>query len=245
MEKIIYKKIYEIEDFYWWHVAFRELVEKYVKKKHIETSNITILDAGCGSGVLAKQLTPYGKVIGVDYMDEAIELSKKRNLKNIKKLDLNNWNYSDNMFDVITCMDVLYHSGIKNDNILINNFYKSLKKDAMLVLSLPAYDILKRQHDKSVFGIRRYKKRQVVKMLKNAGFKKVNVVYRLPHVFIIMLISKLLEYIIKPKNEKIDVKALPFWLNSIMLKINRIENNMILNNLSFPFGSAVFAIAYK
>lgn len=246
MKKKEYETMYKMENNHWWYKGLHELVESYIKK-YSKEGELDILDAGCGTGRMMEILNKYGHIEGIDYSKDAVSFCKKRGLKNVKVENLNNWNSNDKLYDAIISLDVLYHTGIKNDIQIINKFYSRLNKNGILILNLPAFNILRRYHDAAVSGKKRYRKRATIKELKNSGFNIIKATYRLSHLFIIIL------FIIKPfeklfhynKKNKSDLKLLPLRLNKLLLSINRLENKLLFFGTNIPFGSSLFIVARK
>ncbi len=244
MEKNEYAAMYELETEYWWYKALSELVESNIKKI-FKDKELDILDAGCGTGRMVEILSSYGHVEGVDYSEEAIKFCKKRGLENVKIEDLNNWNPNSKLYDVIISLDVIYHAGIEDDIEVLNKFQNALNKNGTLILNLPAFNILRRRHDRQVFGKRRYRKKSMIKSLENAEFDVRKISYRLPHLFFVILIKKTIEKLAGFPEAKSDLNPLPPWLNTLLLFTNRIENKLINLGVSIPLGSSLFIIANK
>ena len=245
MNKKEYKKIFALEKDYWWYKGLHELVLKTIKN-YSSNNNISILDAGCGTGRMMELLNKFGEVSGIDYSEDAVRFSKKRGLKNVKMIDLNNWNKNEKSYDIVVCLDVLYHSGIKDDIEIIRKFYSALNNKGILILNNPAFNILRRHHDLVVSTKRRYRKNGLVKKIKDIGFNIRTATYRLPYLFIIIIIiKKLLPKISSPNQTVSDLVSLPVWLNKLLLSINRIENKFILRGINMPFGSSLFIVAKK
>ncbi|MBN2402138.1 MAG: class I SAM-dependent methyltransferase [Spirochaetes bacterium] len=77
-----------------------------------------ILDVGCGGGKAVSELAsscPYGKVFGIDYSEDMVELSKKVNRKYIAKGiveilhgSVSSLPFKDNFFDLVTAFETYY-----------------------------------------------------------------------------------------------------------------------------------------
>jgi 2-polyprenyl-3-methyl-5-hydroxy-6-metoxy-1,4-benzoquinol methylase len=243
MKKEEYKRMFVLEKDYWWYRGLHELVLKIIKN-YSNSNKITLFDAGCGTGIMMELLNKFGKVDGIDYSVEAIKFSEKRGLKNIKVENLNNWNKKGKLYDVIICLDVLYHSGIKDDIETIRNFYSSLNNNGLLILNNPAFNVLRRSHDDVVFTKRRYRKSITIKKMKSIGFDIETATYRLPFLFFVILIRKTLNKFFTNKVDS-DLVSIPNYINKLFLFINRIENKLIVSGINMPFGSSLFIVARK
>lgn len=91
--------------------------------------NETILDLGCGDGVLTKELAslvPDGKVIGIDASEGMLEAAKTYHSGNLSfvKMDINDMSFP-NEFDVIFSNAAL--QWVKDHKKLLKNSYTALK----------------------------------------------------------------------------------------------------------------------
>jgi SAM-dependent methyltransferase len=212
MEKNQYEIMYNKESSFWWYCGLHELVKFYVKQYFSETSaktKLTIFDAGCGTGKMIERLNGYGHISGVDNSEEALRFCKKRGFDNIYQADLNSWNGKRNSFDIIYSLDVLCHKSIIDENKIVSEFRNALKDKGLLILNLPAFNFLFREHDKAVHTRKRYTVREVSTMLRFNGFKIVYSTYRLPPLFLILLMKKAMDKFSKETTPSSDSKKIP------------------------------------
>lgn len=73
----------------------------------------------------------------------------------------------------------------------------------------------------------------------------VNSSYRMPHLYFIILISKLLHKNRKSNDLESDLKELPVWLNKLLFNFGRLENWWLKRGFSLPVGSSLFIVAKK
>ncbi|MCV2525079.1 MAG: bifunctional 2-polyprenyl-6-hydroxyphenol methylase/3-demethylubiquinol 3-O-methyltransferase UbiG [Candidatus Lightella neohaematopini] len=113
---------YNIND--WWNINgnFRLLHKinpirlHYIIMNVDDLNNKNILDVGCGGGILSESMALEGaNVTGIDISSKLINIAKSH--MNINKLKINyiqqtieeHTNSYKNMYDIITCMEVLEH----------------------------------------------------------------------------------------------------------------------------------------
>lgn len=82
-------------------------------------------------------------------------------------------------------------------------------------------------------------------MLEEEGFDVEVSSYRLPFLFIIIALRKLLATFESDKTPTSDLKPIPSSLNSLLLMKHRGENTLVYNGISLPFGSSLFIVARK
>jgi SAM-dependent methyltransferase len=244
MEKSEYYSMYELETSYWWYRVLHELVEFFVKKER-KKKELLILDAGCGTGRMMEICSKYGNVTGIDFSTDAVALTKRRGIENVSIGDLNDYPLEKESFDIIICLDVLYHSGIHDDLAVAGKFLHGLKQDGILILNLPAFECLRRSHDEVVHTKKRYKKKSFVRDLENRGFSVLRATYRMPALFFIIIISKLITGKNRKKESESDLKEMPRWMNWLLLKLGKIENWWLKTGLTLPAGSSLFIVATK
>jgi SAM-dependent methyltransferase len=244
MEKSEYLRMYNLETNYWWYKILHELVD-FAIGKYKKEEEIKILDAGCGTGRMMEILQKHGLVYGIDDSEDAVYYAKKRGLNNVLIGDLNDYFFEKESYHTIICLDVLYHRDIKDDLAVAGNLYSALKTGGILIINLPAFEYLKRAHDKVVHTNKRYRKRTFVNDLKDIGFSIISSSYRLPHLYFIILISKLFMGNRNSKESESDLKELPDWLNRLLLFFGRIENSLLKRGFCFPVGSSLFVVAKK
>ena len=236
--------MYEIETDHWWFRSLHELVISSLKNQNLDS--LSILDAGCGTGRLMVQMQNLGKITGFDFRETALSYCQKRQLKNVKKTDLNTWEPKENEFDFIVSLDVISDQGIKDDKLLLKKFYTSLKPGGKLILHMPAFPILKRSHDKAATIRNRYLKNGIVSIANQIGFSNIQVEYRLSFAFPLFFLVRLYELVFKKhEKDRSDLYALPTFANNFLLRVSQLENFLICRGWSFPFGTSLFSILHK
>ena len=153
-------------------------------------------------------------------------------------------------FDVILCIDVLYHKDVNHEKG-INNLFKLLKPGGMLILNVAAMPSLRRKHSEEVMEGRRFTYRQLKFLVESGGFTINDIFYwnSLLTPFLWMSI-KWQTFLTKNKRFNLN-KGKGSELNIFSLLINNLLTRLLLFErriqklISFPFGSSLYLVAYK
>ena len=106
-----------------------------------------LLDVGCAYGFISNNLSRSGfDVVGIDISEHAIKVAKSKfpHIKFIKRDIQLNTEFENNEFDFIVALDVLEHC--QNVDSAIEEINRILKKDGILLLSIPTTDFHKKIH---------------------------------------------------------------------------------------------------
>ncbi len=246
MEKNEYEMMYHLEDTYWWNFALRSLVFSSMDSFILKKKRFRILDAGCGTGGLLVKCRPHYSY-GLDYSKEALKFCKTRKLSNIIRASVCDIPFSDDSFDLIISLDVLYHQGVKNDKKALEEFNRVLVKGGILITNLPAYNYLFSEHDKVIHTRHRYSRGEIKKKIIDADFKLEKITYRNTLLFPFFLMIRLIKriFVSHGSTTKSDLRPLPTALNKLLIQILLFENKFITAGLNFPFGLSIFSIARK
>ncbi len=245
-----YGRMYEVEDGHWWYAGLHELVLGHIAREAKRLQRrLRIFDAGCGTGRLTALMSEYGEVEGCDVAEEAIHFCRERGMTSTFLADLNELQLASDTYDVITSIDVLYHSAIKSDIGVMARLHKALRPGGMIIINLAAHEFLRSSHDIAVHTRERYTMRQVTDRLNKAGFAVQFASYRLflqlPLIFCYRLLTRLQSQTSGEQSTiESDISMPPGLINTILLGLVRIENR-IMKVTPLPMGSSVFVIARK
>ena len=241
MLKSHYKDIADNQDKLWWYLGMaainKSLIEKYLPKK----GNLKILDAGCGPGAMLPLLQEFGDVIGVDLSDNALKYAKKRG--NVQKGDITELKFKNNTFDLVVCMDVMYHTWVADENAALKEFNRVLKKGGVLLVREPAYNWMRGNEDKGSMTTRRFSKNVLQQKLIQNKFEILKISYANFFLFPLVLAVRL-KTMLSKKVGSSDMSVPPSLINSLFLNILKLES-ILIRFVSLPFGSSLIAISCK
>jgi len=180
-------------------------------------------------------------VIGADIVKEPIyKLSKKLTKTPLIRFDLIKNPFRESFADVITLLNVAEH--IKDDNKAFKECFKILNPNGILIVEVPAFQMLYDSYDKELKHYRRYSLKELEQKLKNAGFeiqyKSYLGFFLFPFFFIVKLINKILE-------KKDIMISQSKKSNNLVVKILLKVEEKYFTKISLPFGIRCFICAKK
>ena len=166
------ERLSELKEFNEWVIS---KVSPYIGKR--------ILEVGGGVGNLTSYLLENKElVLSIDINLNYVTILKNRfvHYSNFiaKQIDITNpevVSFKKFNIDTIICINVLEH--IKYDKTALKNMYMLLKNGGNLILLVPAFKMLYGTLDKALGHYRRYGKMQISNMLKNTGFRIIDIFY--------------------------------------------------------------------
>lgn len=175
MQKNEYKKILEVENKNFWYRAMSNLTLHLLR---IYTgSQMRILDAGCGTGSFSSKLRDFGEIWAIDVNPVAINYARKNRGLRITLGSIQNLPFRTGFFDLIVCLDVLYHERVTDDRKALREFYRVLKPNGLIIIRVPALEMLRGAHDKVVQTRHRYEMRELREKVLSAGFEIIRITY--------------------------------------------------------------------
>ena len=240
MDKVLYRRFYEIEDRHWWFVARKANVLGLLNGHLPEGSQRVVLDVGCGTGGLLKDLQRYGKVVAADFSEEAVKFCNLRGYEIIQCSVLKAPFQADS-FDFIVGLDLLEH--LDEDLAALQELYRICKSGGFLCVTVPAFQFLWSYHDELNHHKRRYTKPQLEAQLQSARFRVLRCSYFNTFLFPFILLGRIF-------GRGMGEEPGPEWnipsraINAGLSRAFSAELPL-LRWLALPFGASILAIAKK
>jgi SAM-dependent methyltransferase len=235
-----YTKMFELEDHYWWFVGRRDLALRLFDKYRVNVGR-PMLDVGCGTGVVLRELEARGKPVGLDMSPLALGYCGKRGLSRLVRGDGTKLPLRSQTVGGIIGLDIFEH--IEDDEAAFAEAFRVLAPGQILVMSVPAFMSLWGPHDVALHHFRRYRRNELRRKLERAGFEVQRVTYSVFFLFPIVVLWRILEKR-KPGPAKASLVAVPGWANRLLIGLQRLES-ALLQRLDLPWGSSVVAVARK
>jgi ubiquinone/menaquinone biosynthesis C-methylase UbiE len=241
MEKLVYDFTYTQEETCWWHRGRRKIIFDLIKKFSNKDTAKKILDIGCGTGLLLKELETLGTTWGVDCSELALDYCQRRGLESIKKGDIAALPFGNEEFDIVLALDVLEH--IEDDEKALKEMRRVLRSGGLAIIFVPAFRFLWSRQDEISHHFRRYGRKPLARKIKKVGFRLLRVSYFNTFLFLPTLLLRF--FINLFGTEKTEAKITEAkLLNPILSKIFSAER-ALLKCIDFPFGVSILFVLKK
>lgn len=240
MDSSMYAEMAEMERNHWWFVGRRAVVFDVLQRT---ISKGKLLDVGLGTGFNAQQFLKRGfQVDGLDPAPEAIEFARKiaPEVTVIQSL-FPSTHIPSATYDGVVLLDVVEH--LEDDVAALSDVRRVLKDGGFALMTVPAFRFLWTKHDERAHHFRRYRKNELVRVIRAAGLEPVQVSYYnfflFPPIALVRLISKMIGL-----EETSDFDKTPGILNGLLGWMFGFER-FLLRFVSLPFGVSLIAVARK
>lgn len=160
-----------IESRHWWSLAMWKVVSHWLDASLVGRSHLRALDIGCGAGQTIRRLglrPEITSVVGLDPSPEALRHARRHGSALLlgSALELP---FSDRLFDVVTCFDVLQHVSPGSDQHAASEIYRVLSPGGLAVVRSNAQGL---SRNRAVYTLH-----ALVDVLSGAGLHVENATY--------------------------------------------------------------------
>jgi len=241
MRRDEYATMFRVEETHWWYKALHRLIFQTLEAELPNWREKEIVDVGCGTGAILKQLGNPEKNVGIDLAPEAISFCRQRGLNNVRQGDIRALPFADASFDAVICSSVLYHEWVSDVGEAVQEMHRILRPGGALLINVPAFPFLHSAHDEAVMTARRFRKREIRQLLQKQNFKIRRLTYWTTFLFPLAIAARTLG------GSKMgrDFETLGASLSQrVFGQIMALELRL-LRDISLPIGVALLAVARK
>ena len=240
MDSSMYSEMADLEKNHWWFLGRRAVVFDVLSRTRTSGK---LLDIGLGTGFNAKLFQKMGfSVDGLDPAPEAIAFAKTTAPGvSVIQAPFPSNEVQSNMYDVVAMLDVLEH--LEDDTAALLDVKRVLKSGGIALITVPAFQFLWTKHDERAHHFRRYRKHELLRVVRAAGLELVSMSYYnfflFPPIALVRVVSKLLKH-----EEGNDFNKSPGSLNGLFAWLFGFER-FLLRAVSLPFGVSLIVLARK
>jgi SAM-dependent methyltransferase len=242
MDECLYGVYHQVEDTWWWSEGRRALVTGLWRKYRNTKERPRILEIGCGTGGLLKELSGWSVAYGLDISPEAAKFCLERDLDRVSLGDITSLPFKDKQFDAVVCVDVLEH--VDDDGQALREVRRICKPGGRLIATVPAFQFLWSRRDVQLHHKRRYTLGQFKRRVRGEGFKILKASYVNFPLFVPLLVMVKLGMLRKGASLKVDYALVPGPINRLLSMIFRMESQLVTST-DIPLGTSIACVAAK
>jgi SAM-dependent methyltransferase len=226
---------------WWWRAREAVILDLLRSLRPRPRPRSTILDVGCGDAVSFPALSAFGTVRGIE-VDESLLDPSGPFRERISTRPLGDAVYDDPSwrFDLITALDVIEH--IDDDRGAIASIVAMLHPGGLLVVTVPAFELLWDHHDEINDHRRRYTASRLRGAFDGQGLEVLHIRYLFRTLFIPKLLVRLVN---AGRSSKVAQHGIPRPAINSALRTLCVLEDRLLRRLPIPFGTSVVGVARK
>jgi len=247
MDDLATRQFLELERRHWWFEGRRRVYFSVLGRVLGPRKDLRMLDVGCGVGGMMQELRRFGEPTGLELSEPMIHRAEERGFTQLTVGSAEELPVADGSLDLVTAFDCIEH--LEKDREALAGFRRSLKPGGHIFLSVPAYQLLYADNDRVAMHKRRYRRSELVRRVRDAGFEVVKASYVNLILFPLILPAVLLlkfKQLLTPKRDlKTNLSYVPRpWINVPLAAIFGGERHL-LRWISFPFGHSIILAGRK
>jgi SAM-dependent methyltransferase len=244
MQHDYYKEYYDLERQHWWFVAREKIISSYIQKlitdKQLDSTDLKILNVGCGPGRSSQYLSQFGHVVSIEYDKYCCEFASEKTGLEIINGSITELPFDDQSFDLVCAFDVIEH--VEDDQLAVSEMKRVSKNNGVLFITVPTFMSLWSHHDVINHHFRRYKRPQIEQLFNtvndgNKIFTSYFNFFLFPPIYLVRKLSNLLQSGKNRSGSGSDFEAFkPGFMNNVLFNIMHFERHFINNKIQLPFG---------
>ncbi len=241
MELDEYARIAAAEDDHWWYRNMRalmaDLLRPWLRRDQL------ILDAGCGPGGNNAWLGEHGTVVGADLSSRALELLRERHPDSRPvQADVQALPFRRDSFDVV--VDVTVLCSVPDDGVAVRELARVLRPGGVALLVEPAFEALRRAHDRTVHSRRRYRRYGLAELVTQSGLRVQRATYACWYLAPPAALLGIVDRVRRPTPSEAGSDLERPALGAVFGRLARAERSWLRRH-DVPFGTSAVVLATK
>jgi 2-polyprenyl-3-methyl-5-hydroxy-6-metoxy-1,4-benzoquinol methylase len=235
-----YRKQYrDLYQRHWWWRAREEIISDELRKRLSVNLPVAVLDVGCGDGLFFDRLREFGEVDGIEPAEDLVDPNGPHRARiTVAPFDTNF--QAHRQYGLILMLDVVEHIDAPAE--ALRRAVSLLQPDGILVVTVPAFQVIWTNHDDLNQHRARLTKRSFGQLAASAGMEILEARYIFHWLFLAKVGVRMAQAILprKPLVPRIP----PTVVNKLLHFASRTEERLT-RNLSIPFGSSLLVVGRR
>lgn len=236
-----FRQIAPMEARHFWFIERNTLILEALARHGKAISDF--MEIGCGTGFVLDaihQAYPDWHLLGTELFSEGLEVAAER-IQGVPliQMDARQSPFRAH-FDAIGLFDVLEH--IKEDDQVLRMIERALRPRGLLLLTVPQHPWLWSHTDEMAFHVRRYRRKDLERQLKAAGFSILETTSFMSLLLPLMLLSRVFSR--RSDDPHAELRLSP-RLNGFLGRVLAVERLLRQQRLKLPFGGSLLIVAAR
>jgi SAM-dependent methyltransferase len=241
MERVVFERMAELDQRHWWFVARRRILSNVIRRVVRPHKQARLLEVGCGTGHNFAMLGRFGRLDACELDAIARGMASDRLGRPVLEARLPDLSmFPMAGYDLIALLDVLEH--VPDDLESLKAIRTLLRPGGSLVLTVPANRWMWSAHDVAHHHFRRYTKRELQQLFREAGFEVRLHSYFNTLLFPLVAAARIVGKI--THRESADDTLPNRFVNAILEKIFGLEAPLI-GRIPILFGVSLIAVVRR
>jgi SAM-dependent methyltransferase len=235
------------EESFWWYRGMRA-IQLGVLKPYLERGAIhRALEAGCGTGYLARWLQHELKLplVAMDYSAEGLRFGAAEGLDCASQGSILELPFASGSFDFAMSFDVLQQFAPGEERRALVELARVLKPGGVLALRVSAFRALRSRHSEFVCERQRYTRPQLRRLVEDAGFRVARATYANALLSPVALLKFRLVEPLQSKQAESGIQEAPGWLDGALYRMLAAEAAWLRAGFNLPCGQSLLLMAEK
>ncbi len=242
-----YGVMFRAESRHWWFRGSRRVVQELLERYRPVgrgRAPLRVVDLGCGTGYTLSRLERVRGIeaCGLDLSKAALGFCRRRGLDGLAVGRVEELPLASRSTEVLLALDVLEH--IADDGAAVREMARVVHDEGIVIITVPAHNWLWSEHDEALRHKRRYQRRSLDHLLREAGFEVLFLSYYntflLPAIAAVRLWRRMWPQ--RERKPTSDVSVPSAVLNSLLGSLLGAERHVLARS-RLPLGVSLLAVA--
>jgi SAM-dependent methyltransferase len=235
------------EETFWWYRGMRAIqlgvLAPYLEKRFVHRA----LEAGCGTGYLARRLQREHNlpVVAMDYSVEGLRYGAEGGLERATQGSLFDLPFGPAAFDLAMSFDVMQQFAPGEERRALSELARVVKPGGLLALRVSAFHALRSRHSEFVCERQRYRRPQLRRLVEEAGFRVLRATYANTMLSPVALLKFRIVEPLQSKRAESGIQPEPQWLDRILFGLLVAEAAWLRAGFYLPFGQSLLLIGER
>jgi len=232
---------------FWWYRGMRAILFRALDPYLAGRTPGRALEAGCGTGYLARLLqTERGwPLVAMDISSEGLRHARRMGVERAVQGDVGALPFACGSFDLVLSVDVLAHLAHGEEHRAVRELARVLAPGGLLVLRAAALDILRSRHSRFAHERQRFTRRRLMGLVAAAGVRVLRCTYANSLLLPVALARFRLWEPLLGRPPASGVQPVPRWLDRLLYAPLAAEAAWIAAGRNFPAGQSLILIGEK